>query len=119
MLLLLLLLLLFLLCVWFSLIPAVSAETLGSESLKVARLTSSLKVMWICMSVAYFRSGLPFFDMSCHEFVLSLRVEFRCASDLEDEECSVSKAPEVVVTGKTHLECVESSEGFCCASREA
>ena len=68
------------------------------------------------MSVAYFRSRLPFFDMSCHEFVLSLRVEFRCASDLEDEECS---APEVVVTGKTHLECVESSEGFCCASREA
>ena len=103
----------------FSLIPAVSAETLGSESLKVARLTSSLKVMWICMSVAYFRSRLPFFDMSCHEFVLSLRVEFRWASDLEDEECSVSKAPEVVVTGKTHLECVESSEGFCCASREA
>ena len=40
----------------FLLIPAVSAETLGSESLKVARLTSSLKVMWICMSVAYFRS---------------------------------------------------------------
>ena len=102
----------------FSLIPAVSTETLGSESLKVA-LTSSLKVMWICVSVAYFRSRLPFFDMSCHEFVLSLRVEFRWASDLEDEECSVSKAPEVVVTGKTHLECVESSEGFCCASREA
>ena len=50
--------------------------------------------------------------MSCHEFVLSLRVEFRCASDLEDEECSVSKAPEVVVTRKTHWECVESSEGF-------
>ena len=102
----------------FSLIPAVSAETLGSESLKVARLTSSLKVMWICMSVAYFRSRLPFFDMSCHEFVLSLRVEFRCASDLDDEECSVSKAPEVVVTGKTHLDCVESSERLCCASRE-
>ena len=71
------------------------------------------------MSVAYSRSGLPFFDMSFHEFVLNLRVEFWCASDLEDEECSVSKAPEVVVTGKTHLECVESSEGFCCASLEA
>ena len=52
--------------------------------------------------------------MSCHEFVLSLRVEFRCASDLEDEKCSVSKAPEIVVTRKTHWECVESSEGFLC-----
>ena len=38
----------------FSLVPAVSAETLGSESLKVAWLTSSLKVMLDCMSMAFF-----------------------------------------------------------------
>ena len=41
----------------------------------------------------------------------------RCASDL-DEKCSVSEASEVVVTGKTHLDCVESSERLCCASCE-
>ena len=110
----------FLLCLWsFTHSSSFSGDTRQREPKKncTVDLISQSDVDLHVSGVFSFKIAI--FDMSCHEFGLSLRVEFRCASDLEDEECSVSKVPEVVVTGKTHLECVESSEGFCCASREA